>query len=103
MSLTIDDLFQSSCYRRRTCHAAPTRSDHPGVGAFCATVFAPGLAPCPTLAPGGDSGPWDTHGHGRLEGHGACHGAPFHERPSGLEPGYMVRAPGRPDSVRAPR
>ncbi len=52
MSLAIDEICQSSCYRRKTCHAAPARSDHTGVGALCATVCAPGLAPCPTVAPG---------------------------------------------------
>ena len=49
MSLTIDELCQSSCYRRRTSDAAPARSHHTGLGAFCTTLFAPGLAPCPAL------------------------------------------------------
>src|SRR5205807_1133758 len=42
MSFKIAELFQSSCYRRRTCHATPARSDHTDIGTLCATLFAPG-------------------------------------------------------------
>src|SRR5687768_2538973 len=50
MSRTIDELSQSSYYRRRTPHAAPARGNHTGLSALCATVFAPGLGPRTTLA-----------------------------------------------------
>jgi hypothetical protein len=49
MSLTIDDLYQSSCDRMRTSHATPARSDHIGLGAFCTNLCAPGLAPVQLL------------------------------------------------------
>jgi hypothetical protein len=71
MSLTIDDLYQSSCYRGRTSHATPARSHHTGLAAFCTTVFAPRLAPCTGLAPGSDAGPRRTYGDSRLTGDGA--------------------------------
>ena len=41
MFLTIDDLCQSSCDRRRPSHATPARSHHMGLGLVCTTVFAP--------------------------------------------------------------
>jgi hypothetical protein len=99
MSLTIDELCQSSCYRRRTSDAAPARSHHTGLGAFCTTLFALGLARCPALAPGSGSDPWDTYGHGYLARHGARQRAPFHELPPGLEPGHLVSPPRQWDSA----
>src|SRR5262249_29987998 len=38
MSRTIDELSQSSCYRRRTSYPTPAGSDHPGLDALGATV-----------------------------------------------------------------
>jgi hypothetical protein len=91
MSLTIDELCQSSCYRRRTWHAALARIDHTGVGALCATVFRPGLAPCTSITPRSDVDSRAPYGHGRLAGHGTGHGEPFHQLSSGPEPGHVVR------------
>ena len=84
-------------------HATPARSDHTGLGPLCATVFAPGLAPCAGLAPGRDAGARGPHGDGRLAGDGAGDGAPLHQLPSGLEPGHLVGPPGQSDSVGAAR
>src|SRR5687767_4526562 len=70
MSLTIDELSQSSCYRRRTSHAAPARRHHTGLGPFCTTVFPASLAPCAALAPGRDAGSTGTHGDRCLAGDG---------------------------------
>jgi hypothetical protein len=100
-SRTIDELSQSPCSRRRTSHAAPARRDHPGLGALCATVFAPGLAPRAALAPGCDPHAWCTYRHGRL-GDGVGSRAPPHQRPSGVEPGHVVGAPGQPNLVGPP-
>jgi hypothetical protein len=100
MCLTIDELSPKVMLSKEDLHAAPARSDHPGVGSVCATVFTAGLAPCPTLASGGDAGSGSPYGHGRLTGHGAGDGAPFHELPSGLEPGHVVSSPGQSDSAR---
>jgi hypothetical protein len=36
MSFKIAELFQSSCDRRRTCHATPARSDHTNIAQFIA-------------------------------------------------------------------
>src|SRR5215475_5520159 len=57
MSLTIDDLWQSSCYRRRTSHATPARSDHTGLGTLCATRFGARLEACAGPTAGGDANP----------------------------------------------
>src|SRR5215475_13277272 len=99
MSLTIDELSQSSCYRRRTAYAAPARSDHTGLSALCATVFAPGLAPCAAPAPRSDSRAWCTYSYGRVAGDGVGHGAPLHQLPPGLEPGHLVSPSREPDAV----
>jgi hypothetical protein len=56
MSLTIDELSQSSCYRKRTSHATPARRHHTGVGPLRAIVFAPGLAFCATATSGRNAG-----------------------------------------------
>ena len=77
--LTIDELCQSSCSRRRTSHATPARSHHTGLVPFCTTVFAPGLAPRPAVAPGRDPRPRGAHRHRRLAGDGSGHGAPLHQ------------------------
>jgi hypothetical protein len=70
MSLAIDELSQSSCYRRRASYAAPATSDRAGLGALCVTVFAPSLAPGAAFAPGTDTHSWCPHRHGRLAGDG---------------------------------
>src|SRR5439155_22301656 len=75
MSLTRDELSQSSCARERTAHATPARRHHTGLDPLCTTLFAPGLAPCPAPAPGSDLGPRGPDGHGRLAGHGVSPGA----------------------------
>ena len=95
MSLTIDELCQSSCSRRRTSHATPARSHHTGVGTFCTTVFAPGLGPCPAFAPGRDARTRGAHRHSRLAGDRAGHGAPLHQLSPGGEPGHLVSPPRR--------
>src|SRR5918994_4539827 len=100
MSYTIDDLCQSSCYRRRTSHATPARSHHTGLGLFCTTVFAPGLAPCSALTLGGNSRPWCTHGDSCITGDGAGGRAPLHELSSGPEQSDLVGPPWESDSVR---
>src|SRR5262244_3509178 len=79
MSRTIDELSQSSCYRRRTSYATPAGSDHTGLDALGATVFAPGLASCAALASRRDPHAWGTYGDGRLAGDGVGHGAPLHQ------------------------
>ena len=100
MCLTIDELSPKVMLSKEDLYAAPARSDHTGVGSVCATVFAAGLAPRPTLASRGDAGSGSPYGHGRLTGHGAGDRARFHELPSGLEPGHVVSAPGQSDSAR---
>src|SRR5882724_6255899 len=87
MSFKIAELFQSSCYRRRTGHATPARSDHTNIGTFCATLFTPGVVPCTIIAPGSDLDSWCTHRGGRLADDGAERRAPLHQLPSGVEPG----------------
>jgi hypothetical protein len=87
MSRTIDELCERSCARRRTSHATPPRSDQTGLGAFCATLVAANLAPCPDPPPGHEAHPRSPHGARRLAGDGIGGGAPFHQRPSRLEPG----------------
>jgi hypothetical protein len=100
MCLTIEALSPKVMRSTEDIHAAPARRDHPGVGPVCATVFTAGLAPCPTRASGGDAGSRSPSGHGRLTGDGDGPGARFHERPSGLEPGHLVSAPGPADAAR---
>jgi len=99
MSFKIAELFQSSCYRRRTGQATPARSDHTDIGTLCATLFAPGLVPCAIIAPGSDLDSWCAHRDSRLAGDGAGHGTSLHERPSGVEPGHLVGPPGQSDAV----
>ena len=94
MCLTIDERSPQVMRSKGDLHAAPARSDHPGVGSVCATVFTVGLASRPTRASGGDAGSGSPYGHGRLTGHGVGDGARLHARPSGLEPGHVVSAPG---------
>jgi hypothetical protein len=99
MSRTIDELCQRSYYRRRTSHVAPARSHHIGVSSLCTTLFAPSLAPCPDPAPGCDAYSRSPHSDCRLAGDGVGGGAPFHQLPSRLEPGYLVSAPGQSDTL----
>src|SRR5882724_9106836 len=99
MSFKIAELFQRSCYRRRTCHATPARSDHTDIGTLCATLFAPGLVPCAIIASGSDLDSWCAHRDSRLAGDGAGHGTSLHELPSGVEPDHLVGPPGQSDSV----
>jgi hypothetical protein len=66
MSLTIDELSQSSSYRRRTSSAAPAQREHPSLGALGATVFVPSLAPCAALAPRSAPHACCPHRHGCL-------------------------------------
>ena len=61
MSLRIDDLCESACYRRRTSDAAPARSHLIGLDPFCATLFASGLGPRASLALECGTGSQDTH------------------------------------------
>ena len=103
MSFTIDDLCHSSCYRRRTTHAAPARSHHTGLGPVCTTLFTPGLTPCPDLAPGRDAGSCSPHRDGRLAGDGAELQTPLHQLPSRLEPGHVAGTLGWPNRVGTPR
>jgi hypothetical protein len=100
MCLTIDELSPKVMRSKEDLHAAPARRDHPGVGSMCAPGFAAGVAPRPTLAAGGAAGAGSPYGHGRLTGHGAGAGARLHERPSGLEAGPVVSAPGQSASAR---
>jgi hypothetical protein len=99
MSSTIDELGQSSCDRRRTFHVAPARSHHIGVISLCATLFAPGLAPCPDPPPRCDAHARSPHRDRRLAGDGVGGGAPFHQRSSRLEPGDLVSTPGQSDAL----
>jgi hypothetical protein len=77
----------------------PARSGQTGVGPFCTTAFAPGLASCPALAPGSNSRPRGAHHNGRLAGDGAGYGGLLHQLSSRLEPGDLVGSAGRPDSL----
>src|ERR671923_435742 len=88
MSFKIAELFQSSRYRRRTCHAAPARRDYTDVGTLCTTVFTPRVVPCASVAAGSDLGSWCAHRDGLFAGDGAGHGTSLHELPSSVEPGY---------------
>src|SRR5215217_8250412 len=100
MSLTIDDLSQSSCYRRRTSHdAAPARSDHTRLGHVCTTLFGARLGPCASLTLGGDSHARAPHGNRGLAGHGFGDGAPLHQLPSGVESCHLVGPSWEPDPV----
>jgi hypothetical protein len=99
MCLTVDELSQSSCDRRRPSHAPPARSDHPGVGPVSATVFAARLAPCPGVTRGRDPRARSPHGDRRLAGDGPGGGAPLHELSLGPEPSRLVGSPREPDSV----
>ena len=99
MSRTRDERCQSSCDRRRTSHVAPARSHHIGVSSLCTTLFAPGLAPCPDPAPGCEAHSRSPPGDCRLAGNGVGGGAPFHQRPSRLEPGDLVSTPGQSKSL----
>jgi hypothetical protein len=99
MSLTIDELCPKFMLSKEVSHARPARSDHLGVGPFCATVFAPRLAPCPGFARGRDTRARGPHRDRRLAGDGAERRAPFYELSSGPEPGHMVGSPRESDSV----
>jgi hypothetical protein len=100
MNLTIDELAQSSSYRRRTSHATPAGSHHTGLSPVCTTLFAACLGPCAGLAPGGDAHSRGPHGDRGVAGDGAVDRAPLHDLPSGLEPGGLVSPPRESDSVR---
>src|SRR5882672_6590316 len=65
ISLTIDELCQSSPYRRRPSHATPARSDHTGLGVFCTTVFHSDLEARATVAARSHPDPWCPYRHGR--------------------------------------
>ena len=52
MVLPIDELSPKVMRSKEGSHAPPARRDHPGLGAFCPIVFAPRLAPCPSLLVG---------------------------------------------------
>ena len=95
MSLTREELCQSSCDRSRTSHAALARSHHTGLSPVRTTRCTACLAPCAGLAPRHDARPWGTDGDGCLAGHGAELRTAFHQRPSRLEPGQLVAPPGR--------
>jgi hypothetical protein len=103
MSFTIDDLCQSSCDRRRTSHAAPTRSHHPGLSPVRTTRFAACLALgaglAPRRTPRRNPRPGCTHSDDRLAGHGAELRTSLHQRPSRLEPSQLVAPPGWSHSV----
>jgi hypothetical protein len=103
MSLTLDELSPRSFSRRRTSHATPARRHHTGLGPVCTPVVPARLAPCPALASGRDAGPRGPHRDGRLTGDRAEQRTPRHERPSRLEPGDVVPAPGQPPPVGAAR
>jgi hypothetical protein len=57
---------------------------------LCATVFAPGVVSCATVAAGGDVGSRCEHSDGCFVSDGAGHGTPLHRRPSGLKPSHVV-------------
>jgi hypothetical protein len=99
LSLTIDELSQSSCVRRRTSHSTPAGNAHHGVSPLCATVFRPGLTVRATLALGADSHPWCAPRVGRLAADGLGDRTPLHQRPSGVEPGHWVGSPGQSNAV----
>jgi hypothetical protein len=84
MSFKIAELVQSSCYRRRTRHAAPARRDHTDVGTLSAPLFAPSVVPCVIVAAGSDLGSWCAHRDGLFAGDRAGHGTSLHELPSGV-------------------
>src|SRR5215831_10072784 len=96
-SLTIDDLCERSCYRRRTAHATPARSYLTSLSPFCATLFPAGLGPRANLALGRASGPRCSYCDGGLADHGVGPGAAVHELPPGPQPGHLVSAPGQSD------
>src|SRR2546430_14331032 len=101
MSLTIDELSQSSCDRRRTSpDTTPAPPDHTDLGPVCATLFGARLAACAGVAPGGGADARLPPGDRGLAGDGACPGTPVYQRPSGLEPRHLVSAPRQPDAVR---
>jgi hypothetical protein len=99
MSFHRAERFQSSCDRRRTGHATPAGSDHTKIGTLGATLFAPGVVPCASMAPGSDLDSWCAPGDGHLARDGAGHGTARHERPSGVESGHLVGSPGQADAV----
>ncbi|MGH8069571.1 MAG: hypothetical protein ACRERE_30895 [Candidatus Entotheonellia bacterium] len=101
MSRTREERCQRACDRRRTSPVAPARSPHRGASAGCATRVAPGLAPGRHPAPGREAPARRPPGDRRLAGDGVGGGAPWHQRPSRLEPGPLVRAP-RPSAARGP-
>jgi len=101
MSLTIEDLCERSCYRRRTSSAAPARSHLTRLGLLCATLFPAGLGPRASLALGCDAGPRPSYRDGCLADHGVGPGAAVHARPPGPQPGHLVSAPGQSEAARA--
>ena len=101
MSLTIEDLCERSCYRRRTSSAAPARSHLTRLGLLCATLFPAGLGPRASLALGGDAGPRPSYCDGCLADHGVGPGAAVHALPPGPQPGHLVSAPGQSEAARA--
>jgi hypothetical protein len=54
---------------------------------------------CPDPIPGCDAYSRSPHGDRRVAGDGVGDGAPFHQRPSRLEPGHLVSAPGQSDAL----
>ena len=101
MSLTIEDLCERSCYRRRTSSAAPARSHLTRLGLLCATLFPAGLGPRASLALGCDAGPRPSYRDGGLADHGVGPGAAVHALPPGPQPGHLVSAPGQSEAARA--
>jgi len=101
MSLTIEDLCERSCYRRRTSSAAPARSHLTRLGLLCATLFPAGLGPRASLALGCDAGPRPSYRDGGLADHGVGPGAAVHALPPGPQPGHLVSVPGQSEAARA--
>jgi hypothetical protein len=73
MYLMIVDFDRRSGYRRRTSEATPARRDHTGAVPLRTTLFAPGLAPCPTVAPRSLAELSPPHGPGFLAANWAHH------------------------------
>src|SRR6266540_212383 len=99
MSLTIAELSPKFMRSKEISHATPARSDHTGVGPVCATLFGSGLAPCPTVAPGSDSGLWAPHGLRGFAGDGPGRRTTLYELSSGPEPRHLVDPARESDSV----
>jgi hypothetical protein len=73
MCLMIVNFDQRSGYRRRTSDATDPGSDHTGAAPLRTTFFAPGAAPCPTVAPGSYAEVSPPHGLGFLAANWARH------------------------------